>query len=139
LVEPPEALPLLEPEPLPEIEPIVEMPPPVHVERKPKRRLDPPHRTYRWASIRRGWNAEEFSGELDDQINPRWLQDVDSIELDEPSDTLPPPAAKTNPPMRIIHPKLGARSFKLLTDDGDEGTPMIVELSDDDRGADKLA
>jgi hypothetical protein len=111
----------------------------VQTERKPKRRLDPPHRTYRWAMIRRGWNAEEFSGELDDQINPRWLQDIDSIELEEPSEILPPSAVKATPPMRIIHPKLGARSFKLLTDDGDEETPVVVELSDDDRGADKLA
>jgi hypothetical protein len=140
LVEPPEPLP--EPDPLPEIDPVVELPPPpVQPIRKPKRRVDPPHRTARWAAIRRSWNAEEFAGELDDQINPLWLQDENPLNLDEPPEASPPPIAKVNPPMRIIHPRLGPRSFKLLTEDSiDEDSPIIVELSEDDREADnKLA
>jgi uncharacterized protein YhaN len=137
LVEPTEPLPEPEPLPLPEPEPepIFELPaPPPPPVRKPKRRLDPPHRTARWAAIRRGWNAEEFAGELDDQINPLWQQDDNRIDQEEVPEELPQPAPKTNPPMRIIHPRLGSRSFKLLTDDDDdEGeSPMVVEISDDD-------
>jgi hypothetical protein len=128
------------PEPLPEIEPVFELPPPpIQPPRKPKRRLDPPHHTTRWAAIRRGWNAEEFVGELDDQINPLWLQDENPLDIEEPREELPAPRAKANPPMRIIHPRFGSRTFKLLTEDDDE-SPVIVEISEDDLEADnKLA
>lgn len=141
LVEPLEPLPEPDPLPEPEPEPVVELPaPPPQPIRKPKRRLDPPHRTARWAAIRRGWNAEEFAGELDDQINPLWLQDDNRMDLEELPEEPLLPAPKINPPMRIIHPRLGPRSFKLLTNDDDDETQVIVELSDDDLEAgNKLA
>ncbi|MCC7085467.1 MAG: AAA family ATPase [Pirellulales bacterium] len=137
LVEPPEPLSTIEAEVESNIQRLVPAPQSV---RKPKRRLDPPHRAPRWAAIRRGWNAEEFTGELDDQINPLWMPDARSQEEENSPDSSPPTAANANPPMRIIHSRLGPRSFKLLTDEEYDESPIIAELPDDDLEADnKLA
>jgi uncharacterized protein YhaN len=75
-IEPPYA-PLVELPPAPSPQPIpIEPPhvePPRVVRRPPKLRVDTPQSAVRLSPVFRRWNAEEFSGELDDQVNPLWL------------------------------------------------------------------
>ena len=37
-------------------------------------RIDPPQQVVRYSPIMQRWSAEEFRGELDDQVNPFWHQ-----------------------------------------------------------------
>jgi hypothetical protein len=45
---------------------------PAPVVRKPQIRIDAPQQIARYSPIMRRWAAEEFRGELDDQVNPFW-------------------------------------------------------------------
>ena len=58
--------------------PVVSRPKVSHV------RIDQPKRVWRLSPIFRRWAAEEFSGELDDHVNPRWLLNGDAEVRIEP-------------------------------------------------------
>jgi hypothetical protein len=57
--------------------------------------LDPPQQVVRVSPIRRRWAAEEFSGELDDRINPLWLLEGNaSISIHHDGEAESRPAAR---------------------------------------------
>ena len=95
-VSPPPPLPEPIPDPIPVFMPppiSIVPPPPVEtlvaapVVSRPKVshvRIDQPKRVWRLSPIFRRWAAEEFSGELDDHVNPRWLLNGDAEVRIEP-------------------------------------------------------
>ncbi len=66
LPDPPEQI-------LREFVPPVQIPVPPVV-RQQQVRIDPPQQVVRYSPIMQRWSAEEFRGELDDQVNPFWHQ-----------------------------------------------------------------
>jgi hypothetical protein len=88
-------------------------------------RIDQPKRKWRLSPIFRRWAAEEFSGELDDQVNPRWLLNGDAEVRIEP-----PAAAK----------KLDLEPFPLLASPGNLEPiavigPTALRIFDDEPAA----
>jgi hypothetical protein len=95
--------------------------------KRPKLRIDPPQPMIRAHPIRRRWAAEEFSGELDDRINPLWLMNgaVPSRAVEnstfanalEVSETSSQPVA------------VDGRRIRILKQFDDEPVPVVIEVT----------
>jgi uncharacterized protein YhaN len=97
---------------------------------QPRRRVRvdvPQRRRQAVPTIRRRWAAEEFSGELDDRINPQWLQH-------ELSANIPPPLI--NKPLHsngsedfpLLAKAHGGRLLKLFDA---ESMPVVIEVAEE--------
>jgi uncharacterized protein YhaN len=100
---------------------------PVVAVRRARLRVDTPQRKRNSvATIRRRWSAEEFSGELDDRINPQWLLSELSPETRSPVESMTESnsLAESMPHYERVS---GLRLLKLFEA---EPVPVIVEGRD---------
>ncbi|HTQ39604.1 MAG TPA: AAA family ATPase [Pirellulales bacterium] len=91
-------------------------------------RVDLPQRTARLSPIMRRWAAEEFSGELDDRVNPLWL--LDGIVGEELGSPHSPPNGSL--PAAGQHSSSTVRRAKNLRVFADQSSPISVEASGDE-------
>ncbi len=93
--------------------------------KRPKLRIDPPQQAVRVLPIRRRWAAEEFSGELDDRINPLWLLNgtVTTSQLENVSDIVAEEKISTG---QLVTETRQVRTVKHFDD---EPVPVVIEVT----------
>jgi len=90
-------------------------------------RVDLPQSSVRPPAIMRRWGAEEFSGELDDRVNPLWLLSSNQTTIGSQTIIGSPHGASDDSAAPVINPSLRLRLFS-------ERSPILVEpiQGDDD-------
>jgi hypothetical protein len=101
--------------------------PPVVKRKRPKLRIDPPQPIMRVYPIRRRWAAEEFSGELDDRINPLWLMNGAVPSRAVENSTFASDQEPYEIPDRPV--AIEGRRIRTLKQFDDEPVPVVIEVT----------
>jgi hypothetical protein len=92
-------------------------------------RIDPPEAALRLSPIRRRWNAEEFRGELDDQVNPAWSSGLAPTRQPNGIAVVRTPASLIAPPSAGM---AAAKAKMLQLFDGDSNALVDAILPGDE-------